>query len=568
MTGVALVLFTLVGFLVFAARRLLTYLHLFQQEEYDNRRFLAWLWHERAFDRRLTLALVALFAAQSLSFTAGFAGWAGWLWKYTLVLFPMLAGAACFVAAMSERDPRKTAKKPLAMTARAKRIYAGSLLFITVLGVASTPADVLLTDPLAIAIKRGVPLPFAVLKAPWWLVWIAAVQLVPLALIAANLLLAPFESFVQRRYWREAREKLDRLKPTVIGITGSYGKTSVKHILGHVLETAGPTLITPGSINTAMGIARVVRERLHPHHHYFVVEMGAYGIGSIARLCALTPPDLGIITAIGKAHYERFKSLDAVAQAKFELAEAVSANGGTIIVAADALEFARPRQFVEQHRGMVVTVGADAAASLVIRALRQETDGIVAEIAWRGGDYELRAPLFGLHQGPNLALAFAAACSLGLAPEDVVASLRSTPQIAHRLEVKRQGDGAIVIDDAYNSNPVGFASALALLDRLRPPGGRRILVTPGMAELGSEHTAEHARIGRLAAEHVDVLVAVAPHRVAPLVAAFAAAAPEREIVTCPTFGEARDWLDRHLGSDDVVLIENDLPDLLERKLRL
>ena len=145
--------------------------------------------------------------------------------------------------------------------------------------------------------------------------------------------------------------------------------------------------------------------------------------------------------------------------------------------------------------------------------------------------YELRAPLFGLHQGQNLALAFAAACTLGLPPEDVVASLRSTPQIAHRLEVKRQGDGPTVIDDAYNSNPVGFDSALALLDALRQPGGRRILVTPGMAELGGEHEAEHTRIGRLAASHVDVLVAVAPHRVAPLAAAFAR--PRRSATSSP-----------------------------------
>ena len=176
--------------------------------------------------------------------------------------------------------------------------------------------------------------------------------------------------------------------------------------------------------------------------------------------------------------------------------------------------------------------------------------------------------MFGEHQGRNIALAFAAACSLGLPPEDVVAALRSTPQIAHRLEVKRQGDGAIVIDDAYNSNPVGFASALGLLDVLRPPGGRRILVTPGMVELGSEHDAEHARIGRLAAEHADILVAVAPHRVEPLAAAFAAAAPERPIVSCPSFAEARHWLDDNLSGRDVVLIENDLPDLYERPLRL
>jgi UDP-N-acetylmuramoyl-tripeptide--D-alanyl-D-alanine ligase len=524
----------LIGFAAFAARRLMTYLHLFQQEEYDNRRFVGWLAGDRVWDRRLSLILAALFAAQLFVPVS----------LIPMGIFSALAGFACLVVAVVERDPRKTAKKRLAMTTRAKRIY----------GVALT---------LSLALDL-----VAALSSNWVIVWIVAVQLVPLTLVAGNLVLAPFEARVQRRYWREAHDKLQLLAPTVIAITGSYGKTSVKHILGHVLQTAAPTLITPGSVNTVMGIARVIRESLQPHHRYFVVEMGAYGVGSIRRLCELTPPQFGIISAIGKAHYERFKSLDAVSRAKFELGEAVRDNGGKIIVAADVLDLPWPREFAERHPGMVVTVGPDTAAALVVKSLTQAADGIVAAVAWRGRDYELRAPLFGLHQGRNVSLAFATACELGMPPEDVVASLYSTPQIAHRLEVKRQGDGTILIDDAYNSNPVGFASALSLLDTLQRPGGRRILVTPGMVELGSEHDAEHAKIGRLAAAHVDVLLAVAPHRVAPLVAAFAEAAPGRAVVSCPTFADARFWLDRHLASPDVVLIENDLPDLLERKLRL
>jgi UDP-N-acetylmuramoyl-tripeptide--D-alanyl-D-alanine ligase len=523
----------LIGFVVFAARRLLTYLHIFQQEEYDGPRFLRWLLHSGAFDRRLSIAIVVLFVAQWIVGSSASA----WL-------FPAAIGVVCVGAAAIERDPRKDAKKPLAMTARARRIYAVSLALLIAVGVAAA----LLTD---IA-----------------LVWLVPVQLVPVALAAATLLLAPSETRVQRHYWQEAHDTLKRIDPIVIAVTGSYGKTSVKHILGHVLETAAPTLITPGSVNTAMGIARIVREQLRPHHRYLVVEMGAYGIGSIARLCALTPPKLGIITAIGKAHYERFKTLDAVARAKFELAEAAHANDGSAIVASDTLQFDWPRQYVETHRDKVVTVGPEANADLAIHSLRQDPDGIAAEILWRGEIYHLKAPLYGEHQGRNIALAFAAACSLGLAPADVVASLRSTPQIAHRLEVKRQGDGTIVIDDAYNSNPVGFASALGLLDALRPPGGRRILVTPGMVELGAAHQEEHERIGRLAAEHVDVLLAVAPQRVEALAAAFAAAAPEREIVPCAGFAEARQWLDRNLAGHDVVLIENDLPDLYERPLRL
>ena len=387
----------------------------------------------------------------------------------------------------------------------------------------------------------------------------------PLTLIAANLLLAPAEARVQRRYWNEARAKLDRLDPPWSAITGSYGKTSVKHILGHVLETAAPTLITPGSVNTAMGIARVIRERLQPHHRYFVVEMGAYGIGSIRRLCALTPPHLGIITR------DRQGALRALQVARCGVAREVRAGRG------GARQW-RHGDRRRRHAGLCLAPPVHRATSRPRDHCRR---GHRLRSRHRGG-----APGDGRHRrrdtlarrairiaraalwaapGRNIALAFAAACSLGVPPGDIVASLRSMPQIAHRLEVKRQANGTIVIDDAYNSNPVGFASALELLDALRQPDGRRILVTPGMVELGAEHEAEHARIGSLAAEHADVLVAVAPHRVAPLEAAFCAAAPEREIVSCAGFAEARAWLDHNLTERDVVLLENDLPSLLEQK---
>jgi len=234
--AVAGALFALIGFAVFAARRLLTYLHIFQQEEYDGPRFLRWLVHSGAFDRRLSLAIIVVGAAQLI------AGKSAPDW-----LFPALIGIACLGAAAIERDPRKDAKKALAMTARAKRIYLVSLGLLAAIGVAAA-----LTTDIA-------------------LVWLLPVQLVPVALAGATLLLAPSETRVQRRYWQEARTTLKRIDPMVIAVTGSYGKTSVKHILGHVLETAAPTLITPGSVNTAMGIARIGREQLRPQHRYLVV---------------------------------------------------------------------------------------------------------------------------------------------------------------------------------------------------------------------------------------------------------------------------------------------------------
>lgn len=521
-----------IAFAAFAARRLLSYLHIFQQEEYDGPRFVRWMARTGSVDRRVTIALVILGVAV--------------LWQALgepTTLYGRVAALAVFaLAAALERDPRKTAKKKLVMTARAKRIHGLALALAVVVGALSI-----------------VLLPLVA--------WIVAVQLVPLALVVVNAGLAPFERRVQKRYWREAHDKIGALRPIVVGVTGSYGKTSLKHILGHILQMAAPTLITPGSVNTPMGVARIVRENLGTQHRYFVVEMGAYGPGSIARLCDLAPPAFGVITAIGKAHYERYKSLDTVAETKFELARAVHGNGGKLVTWDKTLAFPAGHAFADAHPADLVICGRDDGA-LVFKSVRTSADGVAAEVLWRGTPYTLSAPLYGAHHGENIALAFATACTLGLPPEDVQLALRSTPQIAHRLEVKPQADGSVLIDDAYNSNPEGFVAALETLDLLKKPGGRRILVTPGMVELGAAHDEEHARIGTLAARHADLLLAVAPARIRPLVTAFVTAAPGAKTVLVSSFAAAQEWLRSNADGNDVILLENDLPDLFERRMSL
>jgi UDP-N-acetylmuramoyl-tripeptide--D-alanyl-D-alanine ligase len=525
------VLIALIGFMPFAMKRLLTYLHVFQQEEYDGPRFLAWLRAGLVIDKRLTLILLAL-TALSLIYPAP----------------PMIVGAfmalACGLAAWRESDPRVVAKKKLAMTERAMRIYRLSLFLIGALGLV-----------------------IAALGLPVWLV-IVLVQAIPLSLVVAVMILQPQEDRIQQRFWDEAHEKLKRLAPVVIGITGSFGKTSTKHILGHILETSGSALMTPGSVNTPMGIARIIRERLEPHHRHFVVEMGAYGPGSIERLCRLAPPDIAVVTAVGPAHYERFKSLDAVARTKFELPAAAIARNGVAIINDQVLGFADARAFTDAHRASMILLGEGADRDAVLRGVRQEADGLVVDLTHGGVDYTLRAPLFGLHHGRNIALAFLTALRLGVEPETAQIALRSTPQIKHRLEVKRQPGGATIIDDGYNSNPAGFASALDLLPALVGEGGRRILVTPGMVELGEAHEAEHRAIGEKAAGRVDILLAVAAHRIEPLITAYRAGNPDGSVIECANFAEAQGWMSRNLTPTDVVLIENDLPDLYERKLSL
>jgi UDP-N-acetylmuramoyl-tripeptide--D-alanyl-D-alanine ligase len=529
--------FVLAAFVACAAlflhRRGLTYLHIFQQEEYDSARFLKWVFSTGSFDKRLSVALLVL-------------GIAAYLHLGTIDAWPFWMAAALMLLAVGliEKDPRTESKKKLVMTARATRVHwlameLGLLLSLTITLLGGNAGLTVLI-----------------------------VQFVPVSLALATILLQPLEARIQARYYREAEEKLRRLAPVIIGVTGSYGKTSVKHILGHILDMAEPTLVTPGSVNTVMGISRIVRERLDVHHRYFVVEMGAYGPGSIARLCRLAPPDLGVITAIGLAHYERFKDIAVVAKTKFEIAAATIARGGKVVVSDEVLTQGLASAGAAAFADSLVVCGRSETAQARITGLRQERDGVVCEVTWKDRSFTLRAPLFGLHHGENIALAFTAACSLGLDPERCVLALRSTPQIAHRLEVKPQPEGWTLIDDAYNANPVGFQSALELLDLFAGEQIRRILISPGMVELGRAHEREHARLGAIAARHVDVFLGVRPDRIASFVEVFKAEAPAAEFIACAGIDEALAWVKANARHGDVVLIENDLPDLYERKLRL
>ena len=505
-----------IAWMAFATKRLMTYLHILQQDDYDNARLMRWIFEYRVFDKRLSAMLLII----------------GFLSFFIPHLLTALLLVLAFGwTAYNEKDPRQsTSKKKLVMTQRARRIFFFALALAVILGLWSFV----------------IPLP---------LLWILSVQMVPAALFLANILLIPVEKSIQKKFWNEAHAKLLTCNPKIIGITGSFGKTSVKHILGHILKTQAPTLITPGSVNTPMGITRIIREQLEDNHKYFIVEMGAYGPGSIARLCDLVPPDMGIITAIGHAHYERFKTLETVAQAKFELAEAVLKKNGKIIVHEAVLEQPYAAQIKTENLQNFITCGEDALHT------EQTEKGLRVKVIYEDASYTIEAPLYGLHHGGNIALAFVAAINLGIPAENIITALKSTPQITHRLEVKPQADGRIFIDDAFNSNPKGFRAALELLDFLGK-NRRKILITPGMVELGEAHATQHQEIGKIAGEICDVVIAVNPGRIRNFTNAIKNSGAQ--LIEVARFTEAAEWLEKNKKPGDVILIENDLPDLYER----
>jgi len=517
---------TLIAFLAFAAKRMMNYLHALQQNTYDNGRLVSWIFKNKVFDTRVSLALIVI-GTTSIFIKAP-------IWAPNIFIFLVFIIAAYF-----EKDARKQSKTALVLTKRATRILGMGVVFSAALG----------------ALSYFTPSPFS---------WTIAVHLLPLMLVLGNASLNPYEGAVQKKFYIEAIQKLQSLNPTIIAITGSYGKTSVKHILGHILQNNAPTLMTPGSVNTLMGITRIIREQLHPNHKYFIVEMGAYGPGSIASLCALTPPDYGIISSIGHAHYERFKTLDTVVQAKYELAESVLERGGTMIVHEKTLKFQHSRDMRQRHMENFIACGEPihkkdpknaqefsylTPDDLKVKKIEQTPKGLCVTITWQGEKYTLRAPLYGIHHGHNIALAFACAMTLGMDAKDIKTALASTPQTKHRLEVKRQQDGTFIIDDTYNSNPPGFRAAMHVMKVLADDNeGRAILVTPGVLELGQAHDEAHKTLGALAAEAADIVLLINPSRIPTFIEGFDNAnIKDKLLFQFETFTAAQEWLIDNAG---------------------
>jgi UDP-N-acetylmuramoyl-tripeptide--D-alanyl-D-alanine ligase len=201
----------------------------------------------------------------------------------------------------------------------------------------------------------------------------------------------------------------------------------------------------------------------------------------------------------------------------------------------------------------------------------QGLNGITFNLLYENKKYKIFAPLYGEQHAINIMLSFAAAVNLGIPIDTIIMAIKSIPQIKHRLELKKIDNDIIVIDDAFNSNPIGFKAALKLLKDLKniKKYGRTILVTPGMVELGEKHALEHEEIGKVAAQDVDVLLAVIPDRMTEFIHSFNQHKHINSLVIlCENFKSAKEWLDMNMQSGDIILFENDLPDIYETKLTL
>ncbi|SDO76623.1 UDP-N-acetylmuramoyl-tripeptide--D-alanyl-D-alanine ligase [Klenkia soli] len=330
-----------------------------------------------------------------------------------------------------------------------------------------------------------------------------------------------------------------------VGITGSSGKTSTKDLLGQVLGTAGATVSPPGSFNNDIGLPLTVLTA-DAGTRFLVLEMGARGVGHVARLCRVARPDVGVVLNVGSAHLGEFGSADVIATAKGELAEA--ATGTAVLNADDSRVRAMASRVATRTGARVLLTGTAPDAD--VRATDVELDDAARAsftLHAQGEQHPVRLQVVGAHQVANALSAAGAALAAGLGPAQVAEGLSAAvPQSRWRMEVTRRPDGVVVVNDAYNANPESMRAALAAVRGMT--GTRRVAVLGAMGELGPGADDEHRRLGADAAAAVDLVVAVGPD-------AAAIAAAREESVHVPDRAAARQLLAEVLVPGDVVLVK-------------
>ena len=423
----------------------------------------------------------------------------------------------------------KKAKKPLVVTARVKRVF--------------------LTE----AVLCGV------LCAMFWFLPVRGAALLGLAHVViwlfvgiANRINTPIENKIAQGFVKDAQRRLaERPDLTVVGITGSYGKTSVKNFLSALLAVKYNVLMTPGSYNTTMGVVRTVREMLRPSHQVFIAEMGAKQKNDIQEICDLVHPTYGILTSVGEQHLETFGSVENIIATKFELVDSIPAEG---------MAFLNYDNDYIRNRAVSVpnlTYGdADSGAAYRYSDIAVDTHGCQFTLTAPDGEscrYTTR--LLGAHNIQNLAGCMALAHHLGISLQEMVYPIRLLKPVEHRLQLLPNG----YIDDAYNSNPAGFRSAL---DTLSGFAAQRILVTPGMVELGERQDALNRELGEYAATCCDWAVLVGEKQAPPLKEGLLAGGfPEERIFVAATLKEGLNFVNNlPREGERIVLLENDLPD--------
>lgn len=540
-----LMLILLLIWLIGGGIRIYKQARFYQIEEYMSDRYTRWLFSDitRWLPRR---PIAAWFVGGALGLFLGEAP--------NSVIPEILAIIAAMIAAYPPDEGE--IKRAFVRTQRVARMLAASFVIallglFLLIGLSNLLPQI---DRLQVLITSGLGL-IGFLLAPLWL-------------MLGNLAMTPVEAFLRQQFINQAKSVLDDIQPKIIGITGSYGKTTTKNFLRDILNARYKTYATPKSYNTMMGVCIAINNDLAGDYsiEYFISEMGAYIPGEIARICGLTPPDISIVIEVGPQHLERFGSLENVAIAKYEIIKGLSHDGLGIFnydnpYVREMYERGYPDNRIAVSREIdpnnVPTDGPRFIASNIENSL----DGLRFTVTDVGTDHQeiFETPVIGEHNVLNILLATAVAIHEGMSLRDVALRVRTLQPAESRLVRKTTPQGITIINDAYSANPVGVISSLKVLGMHTT--GKRLLITPGMVELGELHEAENRKLGEAATHYATDIILIGAKQTEPIKqGVLSTDFPAEHLHTMENLSEAVMWYEGNFSAGDTVLFLNDLPD--------
>lgn len=495
-------------------------LHMFQQNRYELSRFSMWLKSNIKSNKKELMLTLVMILTSLIS---------------ALFISEIFAIAVILLLSLKtiQKEIETTYIKPLVFTARVYRqIFVLSLLYVLVIFLAYNLN------------KTGL----------MYLMFLSPV-LAYFMIYPMHILTSPIEAFVRGLFKKDAIKILERHPNLIkVGITGSYGKTSSKNILQEVLSENFYSLPTPASFNTPMGITITIREQLKNIHQVFICEMGADKVGDIVELSDFVKPDYAIITSIGPQHLATFKTIDNIIKEKMSLVENLPETGVAII----NLDNDYIKNYQIKNNCKVVSYGIDnKEADYIAQNISYSIQGSSFDVVHHNETYTFNTRLLGEHSVLNILSAIALARELNVGWDQLKAAVSKVRFIPHRLELKNI-NGISFIDNAFNSNPEGANMSLKVISQMPK---KRIIVTPGMIDLGPIQDEENYKFGYNMQGKVDVAILVGKNQTTPIYKGLIDANFDQDqIFVFDTVQQALAYVYSIATKDDIVLLENDLPD--------
>lgn len=502
-------------------------MHMFQQNRYEIYRYLKWCLSFKPFFLGLGIAYSVLMILVTIILRSIYL-------RHIITIVITLV----FAIILIKKETEKEYIKPLVYTARVKRTL---VLFFLVQALSIYGLNKLLSSIPGIVGILSIILPY--------------ILIIPVAIV-----LKPVEWAIKKKYENEARRILSS-NPflTKVGITGSYGKTTTKNIVTEILNSNFYTLMTPASFNTPMGITRTVRENLKPIHEIFVCEMGADHVNDIKYLMDMVKPKYGIVSSIGPQHLNTFGSLENIIKEKMQEIEMLPSDGVGII----NIDNEYIANYPISNVCKVVSIGVNnQSADLLAKNVVYSKSGSSFDVDIKGETYRFTTKLLGEHNITNILCGIALALELNVDIKEIVKAVENIKQVEHRLELKKI-NGFNFIDDAFNSNPSGCKFALKALSMMDE--GKRVIVTPGLIDLGPQENKANYDFGKFMLDKTDLVILVGKNQTQYIYKGLKDSGYNMEnVLVVDKVVEAFNYIYTNLTPNDTILLENDLPDAFSK----